>query len=212
MVHTFIPETKRKLVRAIDHIRDTRGVIREKQTEDLASLTNQQVQLGKQRALEFRSITQNQESNAAKFREEADRSNKKLNRIIQGQEDLLTEQETHKTTMESIKDSEIRNIQEKLEATTNTVLHTQQKAETLATARADRYAERAVIQGAPTSRHDRPTQNYLDMAKKTSTQIPAESETNGSLFRVYIRDWRKEPVGAVKRALRIALDEWAFQQ
>lgn len=49
------------------------------------------------------------------------------------------------------------------------------------------------------------TLDYLSMDKKIASPRPSATETNGALARVYVKDWRREPVGAVKRALRAAI-------
>lgn len=49
------------------------------------------------------------------------------------------------------------------------------------------------------------------MAKKAANPIIAATQTNGIPRRVYVRDWRREPVGAVKQAQRIAIAQWTAQ-
>lgn len=49
------------------------------------------------------------------------------------------------------------------------------------------------------------------MAKRTSIFSRAAVFTNGILARVYVRDWKNEPVGKVKKALRQEVALWAAQ-
>lgn len=56
-----------------------------------------------------------------------------------------------------------------------------------------------------------PLQDYLAMAKKMPTPITAATITNGAVLRLYTKYWRKEPVGVIKRALRMAIATWVMQ-
>lgn len=53
--------------------------------------------------------------------------------------------------------------------------------------------------------YSRPTQDYLSMSRKKATPRAKATKTNGALVRVYVKDWREEPVGEVKRVLRQAI-------
>lgn len=47
------------------------------------------------------------------------------------------------------------------------------------------------------------------MVKRQTAPRLATSQTNGNLVRIYVKDWRSEPVGKLKRALRKEIAEWA---
>lgn len=74
------------------------------------------------------------------------------------------------------------------------------------------YAARVAQENNVSTRNDRPIPRYLNMAKCTATTRAAATTTNGMLERVYIKDWRKEPVGVVKQSLRKAIGEWTCQE
>lgn len=46
------------------------------------------------------------------------------------------------------------------------------------------------------------------MARRAPKNNRTATQTNDNLVRVYVRDWRSEPVGRVKRALRQEIAEW----
>lgn len=50
------------------------------------------------------------------------------------------------------------------------------------------------------------------MAKRAPSVRRQTLQTNGTISRVYVQDWRIEPVGKVKRALRQEIAEWATEQ
>lgn len=50
------------------------------------------------------------------------------------------------------------------------------------------------------------------MEKNTAITSPAATQTNQVLSRVYVRDWRKEPVGVAKRALQQKIGQWLEQK
>lgn len=47
------------------------------------------------------------------------------------------------------------------------------------------------------------------MARRVANTRRTSTDTNGQLVRLYVREWRSEPVGKVKRALRKEIAEWA---
>lgn len=105
----------------------------------------------------------------------------------------------------------ILEIQNKLEAATGSMRQICEIVIEQQATNPDSYAERAARTGTDHQRADKDIPNYLSMAKKASSQRPGASKTNSTLARVYVQDWRKDPVGTVKRALRLAIGEWLKQ-
>lgn len=46
------------------------------------------------------------------------------------------------------------------------------------------------------------------MAKRVNKTRPPTIQTNGALTRIYVKGWRSQPVGALKKALRKDIAEW----
>lgn len=50
------------------------------------------------------------------------------------------------------------------------------------------------------------------MEKRTPNVRPTATQTNGAPARVYVKYWRSEPVGLVKKALKQDIPEWIQDQ
>lgn len=105
----------------------------------------------------------------------------------------------------------VQDIRDKLVAATEEFKKASETVQGPQSARADTYAERTARQGTDPSRTIKDIPSYFDMQKRKGTQRPTSTQTDGMLERVYVQDWLKEPVGAVKRALRTAIGGWIRQ-
>lgn len=61
---------------------------------------------------------------------------------------------------------------------------------------------REAAQPARTQAHNDnvPVSKYTTMARRIENTARTATQTNGNLVRLYVRDWRSEPVGRVKKA------------
>lgn len=91
------------------------------QAKNLRTIISKQIDVHKKIDAGLQKSITHQQEEAKWACDEADRSNRNLNRIIQGQEDLLEGQDAQKVHLEEIKQKIIRYIQEKLELATGGV-------------------------------------------------------------------------------------------
>lgn len=121
--------------------------------------------------------------------------------------DIVNNQEEQKKSQAELKDNIIKDSEQKLEAVTGAMRQAREADEQGPAKGAKTYVTRVAKESrGPRTRGEIPS--YFDMAKRVPTQRAAASQTDGTLERVYVKDWRKQPVGAVKRALRIAIGTW----
>lgn len=149
---------------------------------------------------------------AKRAKEQAEDMRETLDTIAENQQILAEEQRVHQVNLQAMKDGVLKEIQGKLAAADSALQSISSNVPTgKVRGGGQSYADKAAhIPAASDMQH--PVLNYLDMERKQPNARPAATQTNGNLARVYIKDWRTEPVGAVKRALRQAIATWVAQQ
>lgn len=136
--------------------------------------------------------------------------NQRIESLAQKQQEISNGQEEKNRTLAGLKARILQEIKHNLEAVTDTVKEVWENVPSQALT-GDNYAERAARTRRADTNPEKSITNYFDMERKASKHHPAATTTNGTLDRVYIRYWRREPVGAVKRALRVAIGTWNHQ-
>lgn len=102
-------------------------------------------------------------------------------------------------------------MQAKLTASLAAVQKLQENTAEAQTNRRGTYADKAARPAQRQEQDNQAPQEFLRMAKRKPTPRPTATVTNGGLSRVYIKDWRKQPIGLVKKALRQAISTWSKQ-
>lgn len=74
------------------------------------------------------------------------------------------------------------------------------------------YARKAAQPPRNNTEPPQPIPKHTMMTKSMIQNGPPTNLTNGALSRVYVKDWRIEPVGVVKKALRKDIEEWVHQK
>lgn len=143
--------------------------------------------------------------------EEANYVRDSLQTLGSNQQVIAREQKAHSRALHELKEGALVEVQAKLEASLEAARKLQAQAPRAQAIQANSYAEKAARPARRQDAEPQPPQDYLDMARRKPTPRPTSSVTNGGLSRVYIKYWRKQPVGLVKRALRKAVSVWSNQ-
>lgn len=151
---------------------------------------------------------QRQEAARAKLADET--TQEAVQDIARKQDVLLETMNHHGSTVETLEETLVKSLEAKLE---NTLTSLQNKSPTPNEARqANTYGyARAAEQPAQSHAQDdrEPVGKYTRMARRSQNNRKTATQTNGNLVTMYVRDWRSEPVGRVKKALRQEIAEWS---
>lgn len=139
-------------------------------------------------------------------------SDHRFDKLEVNQQKILETQAEQKSSLHLFKQEILSDIESKL---TSTVRHlSQTKGTTVQRGPTphDSYARKAAQPPPNPNEPNQPLPKYTSMAKRVSNTRPPATQTNGVLRRAYIKDWRSEPVGVVKKALRQDIAEWRQAQ
>lgn len=186
-------------------------LIKSKQAEEFMEVKQQQWTQTKQASEEIDKLSKIVEGEATKDTNRAAHVNQRLESLARSQQHLSANQNEQKKALTELRSGIIQDIQMKLEAATENMKNDHGRTAGRQNPHADTYAERAARPGRNEAQKDKAITSYFEMAKRTTTQRPAASMTDGTLESVYAKEWSKQLVGAVKRALRIAIGVWKQQ-
>lgn len=135
--------------------------------------------------------------------------------LLENQHKIIETLQNHSIELESVQLTAIQDIERKLASTLEKSKQLQedvQKEQANQPARRDTYAQKAAQKPPQPSPVDKTIPKYTSMSKRVAKPRTHATQTDGALARVYIKDWRSEPVGVVKKALRQEIDEWALKR
>lgn len=145
----------------------------------------------------------------------AQETKKSMTNLLSNQHKIMETQKSHSVALESVQLQAIQDIEKKL---STTLEHSKQLHEEVQKEKANHqpgtntYAQKAALQPPQPPAPEKPIPKYISMSKRIEKPRPQATQTDGALERVYIKDWRSEPVGVVKKALRQDIGEWAAQR
>lgn len=185
--------------------------IKVKQGEGFEKIKHAQAQQNEQNEAALKKLNKQLEGEASKASERAGNFNQRLESITRNQHAIIASQDEQKKNLADLKASIIQDIQHKLEAATGAVQEACKATLAHQVSNADTYSDRAARVTREANRTYKDLPNYHGMEKKATTQRPAATQTDGVLERVYVNDLHTQPVGAVKRALRVEISSWKKQ-
>lgn len=124
------------------------------------------------------------------------------------QRTIMKTQDDQMQALQATQKAVIDDINKKLEATLNHMSTDMAPGRGPAHRDPTTYAQKAAQPPRNDTEPPQPIPKYTMMAKRVSQSRPPTTLTNGALSRVYVKDWRSEPVGVVKKALRNDIAEW----
>lgn len=128
--------------------------------------------------------------------------------IEANQRTITKTQDDQRQALQAAQKAVISDIEQKLLSTLQHLNNEPTRAAGPDTRNPNTYAHKA----SQPSRHDNDHNNlipkYIEMAKRAIQTRPPTTQKNGALTILYVKDWRRKPVGVVKKALRNDIAEW----